>query len=130
MIRSALIALAFATSELAMPPTSASGDDTMPQVWSVTFVNETAVIRASRQTDVRFVYSAITSLQKAGIEKFALRPQQFAPKTDESSITVSVDNGEAELTISRDIPYQRVVAIISVLAQNDVEKVKFSPPRS
>lgn len=95
------------------------------------FAEDSAVIRASETTDVKFIHATIKALQQHGIENFALRAQKnpVVPGEDHS-IAVRLRNGEAELSASVDLPYKYVTGMISMLAQLGVEKIKFAAPTS
>ncbi len=111
------------------------GDKEAPltQTWNVTIAEDSAVIRASDETDAKFVQATIKALQEKGIEEFALRSQKTAPlkkQNDDRTIAIRLHNSEAEVSISFELPYKYVVAIVSMLADNGVQKVKFAQPES
>lgn len=98
------------------------------QQWSVQLNDDTAVLRASKDTRYEFVKATITALQDAGTEKFALRVMEPADKTERAKLTYSINivDGTAEITASTDLPYKYLETIISQLKDCGVTKMKFT----
>jgi len=113
-------ATAFAKND-EKPPTT--------QKWSVSFARDTAIIRASSQTDVKLIQAMIKTLQEIGVEKFALRSNEagIAPPKTNPSFTITLVTDEAQMSTSNNVPYKYVIAAVSMLAENGVKKIRFSP---
>ena len=96
------------------------------QTWVVTFEKDTAIIKASPQTGSRWIKLTIGALQKSGIEEFSLRSGSTVVQKNKPAIKVSISSNVAELTVTDGCPYQYVKDIVSMLAANEVEKLRFS----
>ena len=100
------------------------------QTWSVTFGDGAAILHASAPTDVKFIQGTIAVLQEAGVEEIALKAARTPrPSKERPSLIITLLNNEAELSASPEIEVKHVTAIISMLAKNDVHKVKFAVPK-
>ena len=118
------IAFAIATS-ISLAATASAAEI---QRWSVQLADDAAVLRVSKNTEHKFVTATITSLQKAGTEKFALRV--LDPK-DETAITksaysISITDGVAQITATADLPHKVLVSLISELNDTGITKIKFA----
>lgn len=99
------------------------------QQWSIEFTTDTAIIRATPQTNYKFIQGTIKALQDDGIKKFALRAGG-KPNTPTNSplLSISILKQEAEIAASTNTPYKHVKSIISVLTENGVRRIKFAKP--
>jgi biopolymer transport protein ExbD len=100
--------------------------------WSVTFEKNVAVIRAEADAPEGIVATTIEALKNAGHKKFAIKqfvtPEE-TPRRDTSWIQIRVRNQEAEIALSRDLPYKTVVEVIEHLQKCDVKTIRFAPPQ-
>ncbi len=96
---------------------------------SIQFEDEVAVIRADPEAPHELVVAAISAMQKAGIEKFALKvddgkTQKAAIKTD---LSIQLVDKAAEINASSDLPYSYIKHIVIELKTIGVRKIKFAP---
>jgi biopolymer transport protein ExbD len=125
--------IAYALATLFFAPSAAftqqHTESTPVQRWSISFSEDedTAVIRPSIEIEVKFIQATVKTLQQVGVESFAIRaPDSTAPKVDGPSIAIQLNDGEAELTTSNELPHKIVIAVISALSENGVRKIHFA----
>ena len=98
------------------------------QRWSVQLADDTAVLQVSKNTEHKFVTATITSLQRAGTKKFALRVLDQADEMDitTSAYSVNIRDGVAEVTATPDLPYKVLVSLISQIKDAGITRFKFA----
>ncbi len=96
------------------------------QRWSVEIVGDTAILRATKDTEYKFVKSTITVLQESGTKTFTLRDIEPDANVANSKLmyTIQIIGDTAEITASTDLPYKYLDTTIRQLKESGSKAVK------
>lgn len=109
-----------------------TGSAAAAQCWSVRIVKDTAVLRVDPNTETRFVQSAISGLQRSGIENFSLRATdpEKTDKPTQLSYSIMIVDRTAEIDATHDLPYKYLIAAIDKLKEQGITRIKFASSKA
>ena len=98
------------------------------QRWTVQIVDDTAVFRATKNTEYKFVKATITALQDAGTERFTLRVMEPNDKVGSTKrmYSIQIINDRAEIAASTDLPYKYLETTIRQLKDSGIKDLKIT----